>query len=162
MTKREKVIIGLMLSVTIFGAYSFLSSSSENTAANSEKVIVELNKSIVDLAGKINRNDRSSIEYILQKAKERWKKDPFVESIGGFDDLKKEDGYKQAADGPTSILFTGFIHVGDKMIAIINGLEYEEGDVIGNGSLSVQKISRGKVVLHSESGEDLVVFIEKY
>jgi len=48
------------------------------------------------------------------------------------------------------------------MIAIINGLEYEEGDVIGSGGLSVQKISREKIVLNSESGEELVVFIEKY
>jgi hypothetical protein len=162
MTKREKVIIGLMLTVTIFGAYSFLSSSSENTAANSEKAINELNESIVALAGKINRNGRSSIEYILQKAEEKWKKDPFVQSHGSFDALEKEDDYKQVPAGPTSIVFSGFIHVGNKMIAIINGLEYEEGDVIGSGGLSVQKISREKVVLRSESGEYLEVFIEKY
>jgi hypothetical protein len=48
------------------------------------------------------------------------------------------------------------------MIAIINGLEYEEGDVIGNGGLSVEKISRENVVLQYENGEDLVVSIEKY
>ena len=41
-------------------------------------------------------------------------------------------------------------------------LEYEEGDVIGDGGLSVQKIFREKVLLHSENGEDQVVFIEKY
>ena len=162
MTKREKVIIGLMLTAVILGAYSFLSSPSENIAVNSEKAITELNKVIVDMAGKINRNGRSSVEYILQKAKEKWKKDPFVQSHGSFEAMEKKDGYKQVSAGPTSMLFTGFIHVGNKMIAIINGLEYEEGDVIGNGGLFVQKIYREKVVLHSESGEELVVFIEEY
>lgn len=162
MTKREKVIIGLMLTAVILGAYSFLYSPSENIAVNSEKAITELNKVIVDMAGKINRNGRSSVEYILQKAKEKWKKDPFVQSHGSFDAMEKKDGYKQVSAGPISILFTGFIHVGNKMIAIINGLEYEEGDVIGDGGMFVQKISREKVVLHSESGEDMVVFIEKY
>lgn len=162
MTKREKVIMGVMLTAVIFGAYNFLYSPSENEALNPEKAMSELNTAIVDLAGKINRNTLSNADYILTKAKEEWQKDPFVQNLGGLDDLEKEDSSKQAAAGPTSILFSGFIHVGEKMIAIINGLEYEEGDVIGDGGLSVQKIFREKVLLRSENGEDQVVFIEKY
>ena len=93
----------------------------------------ELNNAIVDLAGKINQNNLSNADYIIKKAKEPWKKDPFVQTHGPLGDLKKADVDKQSEAGPSSILFTGFIHVGDKMIAIINGQEYEEGDIIGNG-----------------------------
>ena len=156
------MILGLMLTAVIFGAYNFLFSPSGNETLNPEKTMSELNKAIVDLAGKINQNNLSNADYIIKKAKETWKKDPFVLTHGPLGDLKKEDVDKQTAAGPSSMLFTGFIHVGDKMIAIINGQEYEEGDIIGNGNLSVQKISRENVVLRSESGEDLVVFIEKY
>jgi hypothetical protein len=162
MTKREKVIMGLMLTVIILGAYSFLSSPSKNIAVDSEKAISELNKVIVDLAKKINRDDQSNVAYILQKAAEKWKKDPFVQSSGHFDVADKEESYQSGLSEPASILFSGFIHAGDKMLAIINGLEYEEGDVMGSGGYSVKKISREKVILESGSGKDLVVLIEKY
>ncbi|MBW2220872.1 MAG: hypothetical protein JRF40_15535, partial [Deltaproteobacteria bacterium] len=117
---------------------------------------------IADLAKKINRDGHSNVAYILQQAAEKWKKDPFVQSLGNFDVADKEESYQSGLSGPASILFSGFIHAGDKMLAIINGLEYEEGDVMGNGGYSVKKITREKVILESGSGEDLVVLIEKY
>ena len=162
MTKREKVIIGLMLTAVLFGAYTFLASPAGDEALNPEKTMDEINNAIVDLAGKINRNSISKTGSIIEKAKQKWKKDPFVQTLGPLDNLDNEAVDVQASAVPTSIRFTGFIHVGDKMVAIINGLEYEEGDIIGNGGLSVKKISREKVSLRSENGEDRVVFIEKY
>jgi len=162
MTKREKVIIGFMLTAVLFGAYTLLSSPAGDEALNPEKTMSEINNAIVDLAGKINQDSISKTDSIMEKAKQKWKKDPFVQTLGPLDDLDSEAADKQAAAVPASIRFTGFIHVGDKMIAIINGLEYEEGDIVGNGVLSVQKISREKVVLQTENGDDRVVFIEKY
>jgi len=80
MTKREKIIIGLMMAVAIFGAYIFFSSTPVDIAADSEKSISELQSFITDLAGKINRDSRSNVAFIMKKAAEKWEKDPFVQS----------------------------------------------------------------------------------
>jgi len=60
------------------------------------------------------------------------------------------------------MLFTGFVRAGDKMLAVINGLEYEEGDMMGNGNYTIKQISSEKVVVESESGEELVILIKEY
>lgn len=162
MTKREKVIIGIMLAVAVLGAYSLFFPSSETTQADSEKVIQHFNSVIADLAKKIKSDSRSNASYVLQLAAAEWEKDPFVPASGYTDAVAQEERNASEVSASAPMLFSGFVEVGDKMLAVINGLEYEEGDMMGQGGYKIRKISRENVVLEAENGEELVLLIEEY
>ena len=66
------------------------------------------------------------------------------------------------ATGPASLLCSGFIQVDGRMLAVINGVEYEEGDLMAKGGYTVRQISEEKVVLESLQGEEIVVLIDRY
>jgi hypothetical protein len=51
------------------------------------------------------------------------------------------------------MVYSGFVEIGAKRLAIINGMEYEAGDRVIPGDLSVKTILPNKVIMTSPQGE---------
>jgi hypothetical protein len=45
------------------------------------------------------------------------------------------------------MIYTGFLRMDDKRLAIINGMEYEVGDSLEPGGFVIRSISAGRVVI---------------
>ena len=60
---------------------------------------------------------------------------------------------KETARALPNLAYSGFLEIGSKRLAIINGMEYEAGDRVNPGAFSVKTILPGKVIMTSSQGE---------
>jgi hypothetical protein len=60
---------------------------------------------------------------------------------------------KEAARAIPNLAYSGFLEIGSKRLAIINGMEYEAGDRVNPGALSIKSILPNKVIMTSSQGE---------
>jgi len=159
MSRREKIIISFMLLAVLFGGYYFFGISSEQEVINQDERISELNRFITEVAGKVNRKDNAESEYVLKKALVRWEKDPFLKTNLNNELLNKKEIGPVKAGIPLS--YTGFLEAGNKMFAIINGLEYEPNDFIDYIGYKVKKITPENVVLETSAKDRIVLHLQE-
>ena len=135
-----------MVITVVLGVYMiFFDSPKKTTAINSEgaRELELLNTFITKVAEKTKTGPSKKQAYILNKAQTVWKQDPFVEL-----EPKKE----REDTGPEPVLdakvkYTGFLQMGDRRLAIINGIEYEAGDQLEQGGFVIRRILPNHVVV---------------
>ena len=150
MTTREKIIVALMVLAVVYGGYTFfLSAPSDETAfkRGGDKELEALNLFITKVADKTKNSLSKEQAYVLQKAQIEWKKDPLLQIEPKISPEEKEA--RQPLVLESKILYTGFLQMGDKRLAILNGLEYEIGDRLDPGGLIVRNIDPNHVVIGS-------------
>ena len=52
-----------------------------------------------------------------------------------------------------NLTYSGFLEIGSKRLAIINGIEYEAGDKLSAGGLTIKTVLPNKVIMTSSQGE---------
>ncbi len=72
--------------------------------------------------------------------------DPFY---GGQDSLSQDEA---EAGGGTEFVYSGYIKIGQKLLAVINGVEYAQGDELAEGGYRVQAIDKASVLLERTDG----------
>lgn len=77
--------------------------------------------------------------------------DPFYGGQGG---LSQEDdrGLGGAQGGAAETVYSGYIKIGQKIYAVINGVEYARGDELAEGGYVVQAIDKNSVLLERTDG----------
>lgn len=77
--------------------------------------------------------------------------DPFY---GGQDGLSQEDdrGLAAGQGGAVEIVYSGYIKIGQKIYAVVNGVEYARGDELAEGGYVVQAIDKNSVLLERTDG----------
>ena len=135
-----------MVITVILGAYMIFFDSPKKTAAiNTEgaRELELLNTFITKVAEKTKTGPSQKQAYILDKAQTAWRQDPFIQL---------ESKKVEVDTGPEPVLdarvkYTGFLQMGDKRLAIINGMEYEAGDQLEPGGLIIRNILPNHVVV---------------
>jgi len=150
MTTREKIIVGLMVLAMVYGVYTiFFAGPPEETAfkTGGDKELETLNLFIAKVAEKTKNSLSNKQAYVLQKAQTDWKQDPLlqIEPEMSPDEIEAH----QPLVLESKILYTGFLQMGDKRLAILNGIEYEIGDRLDPGGLIVREIYPNHVVIGS-------------
>jgi hypothetical protein len=165
MTKREKIIVGVMCVAIVYGAYELLgtrgSKRSTAPAATTEvNPTDETRQFVTDMTQKLVADrTRSEAQHAVNQASSEWTKDPFIQSTAPLE--SKSSGSapsKKSSDVSATapaFAFTGFLQMGDMQLAIINGMEYAVGDTIGTGGNFVESISPEGVVIGATSGEKI-------
>jgi hypothetical protein len=146
MSKREKIIVGLMVLAVIYGVYiMFFESpqSADTFSAGGDRELEALNTFISKVAEKSKSGLSKKQAYVLKKAQTAWKQDPLVQL-----EAKKAE----VDSGPDPVLdarvrYTGFLQMGDTRLAIINGMEYGAGDRLEPGGFIIRRIFPDQVVL---------------
>jgi len=155
MSKREKIILFAVLVAVLYGAYSlFLDTPSKRATVDSGMKKSELNKVIADVTGNLTKEILDTTDtYIIARAEAEWESDPFYKT-----ELPKKPKVskvrkrrvvplKQKVD----LTYSGYVEMGDKRLAIINGIEYEIGEELGLGGYVVERIEAFEVVIrHKE------------
>ena len=145
MSKREKILVGLMLLAVVYGIYVWFLSEPQQTAAdkghNEQKL---LNAFIIEVAEKTTTGLSKNQAYTLQKAEAKWKRDPLIQIEPK---TSEEEVDSQQPVLKSKMIYTGFLRMDDKRLAIINGMEYEVGDSLEPGGFVIRSISAGRVVI---------------
>jgi hypothetical protein len=163
MTQREKIIVGLMLLTVAYGIYALFfegkgsSTSTEPASVSSAVQLENLNAFITKVAEASKAGLSKEDKYIISRAETEWKQDPLITAElteRPQDEIKKQQQVIQAASPRPNIAYTGFMQMGDKRFAIINGFEYAPGDQLLEGGYKVSSVTPSKVVIVSTDGSN--------
>ena len=145
MSKREKILIGLVLLAAVYGIYAwFLSSPQQAATLNDDNEQKALNAFIIKVVQKTTTGLSKNQAYVLQKAEAKWKRDPLIQ-IEPKTPEEEED--RQQPVLTSKMIYSGFLRMGDKRLAIINGMEYETGDILEPEGFVIRSISSSRVVI---------------
>jgi hypothetical protein len=151
MPRREIIIIVLMIIAVLFGGYSFFYTSPSKTDIEGKgKGLEALNKFIVDVAENLKKKDLSEADnYIIQQALAEWKREPFVKPQL-YVKLEEEDSDQEEeviTAQELNLIYSGYLEAVDKQLAIINGMEYETGEMLGQEGYFIKSIFPTRVVI---------------
>ena len=147
MSKREKIILFFMALSLVYGFYVFVIEAPGKKGAIGQKSNLEsLNKFISHVA-ELTRESLSEIDsYIIEKAPKQWDKDPLLSSDSEFQ-FKAENTEADVSALKVNIKYTGYLNMGARNLAILNGLEYEEGEELEKGGFIIRKIYPERVII---------------
>jgi hypothetical protein len=153
MSKREKIIIGLTVLAILYGAYVFLFPSVKKaTGQASQKSTAELNSFATKVMKDINLNKTSKINAdILAKAATNWPRNPFISSPSPLTAELKVKAKKPEIKAvlKADLSYTGYMVIGTRQLAIINGVEYEIGDELDEKGYILTAISPTKATVRA-------------
>lgn len=166
MTTREKIILGMMCLTMAYGAYQLLPMGSDqdnpitemkNSIDENRKLSLEMSKKITDWGSS------QEGQYMVELAAADWTKDPFVQSIKPLkskppaqtDKFQASSAVKTESSFP-KMAYTGFMQVGSIKIAIIDGIEYSEGDALGTTDYYVSRITAREVIIAKIKGSETI------
>jgi len=138
MEKREKIMLGFMAATLVAaGGMYFSSPSTPPGPAGQAAPVVNM-----DDVGKSVEQAKLTPEqsYRLTLLAQNATGDPFY---GGASGLTQDD----PQGGSDEQVYSGFIKVGQRVLAVINGIEYACGDKLADGGYVVQAIDKSAVVL---------------
>ncbi|NNL75066.1 MAG: hypothetical protein HKO68_01880 [Desulfobacterales bacterium] len=146
MTNREKIIVGLMVLSVVYGVYIlFFSEPQKAPTIGGDKELATLNSFIAKVADRTKTGLTSKQAYILKKAQAVWKQDPLVQIRTKSDEDEEEESKPPVLN--SDLVYTGFLEMGARRLAIINGTEYEAGEKLEPGGFIIRSIRPNHVVI---------------
>lgn len=145
-----------LIAAVIFGGYMFLFKD-KKTAGKKETVTAAEPSVDTFVADQLRILNQYSVQEgeknVLKKSEYEWRTDPFA-SPKLMELLEKGLGVKtdpeeQIPREEEQILYYGYIKLGKKFLAIINGMEYETGDTIKGTQYKILSASIDAVTLRS-------------
>ena len=154
LTRQQIIILSVMTLVILFAVYDFfIAPRTRMGIIDIGKKTSELDEFLTDVTTRLPKESLSSADaYVLSRAESAWVHDPFFE--GKL--LREWEKRKERARAGGGILqkvsfsYSGYIKVGNKDLAIINGVEYAAGDPLEIGGYVLKKIYPGKVLIVNE------------
>lgn len=167
MTKREKVIVGIMCLTVAFGAYDLLGkggSARRKPASQAvrERPADDVRQFATEMARNVAAQKISNTsQHLIEQAATEWTRDPFIGSAAPLGNQPTPDRpATQSAPALAPLVpqytYTGFLQVGDTKLAIINGMEYTQGEALGSTGHYVQNISARRVTIGQVRGADTI------
>ena len=160
MTTREKIILALACLTLIFGVYQlFLAGSKNGPVPSKSETSTELAQFIQQVSDQVKQTALSVTDkYVIAHSSLPWANNPFLESLN----LLSGKGAKQVETTKDQWhrpqwKYSGYVSLGAKKLAIINGVEYEAGEMllekeyylrkIESDHIEIVRIKDGKVVI---------------
>jgi hypothetical protein len=149
MSKREKIIIAIMAAALLGALLSFVPwpfSGKTNEVSSSQAKLTELRELATRVSAEVATEDLTKTEkLVLERADTQWSKDPFIgKSLTTA--VESAQGQAQATD----FTYTGFVDTGTRRLAVINGFEYEVGEMLHSAAYIVRVIDPRVVVLEDK------------
>ena len=154
LTKQQIIILSVMVGTILYAAYDFF------IAPRTQSAMIDIGKKSMELEAFINNITTSMPKgslsaadaYIVSRAEAQWTKDPFYDRKLYREWVKLKEPAK--AGGGTSqkmsFIYSGYLKIKNKKVAIINGVEYESGDPLEIEGYVLKNIFQGKVAIINE------------
>ncbi len=150
MATREKILLVVMFLAIIYGIYAlFLSSPSKTTFFDTKGRETQLNQLIADVSEDLNKEAITETDiHTIARAEAEWTNDPFYETkFRVFDEAANARRTIDAAFHEGDFYYSGYLKMGEKKVAIINGMYYRAGDKLDQGGYIVRDIFPTRVLL---------------
>jgi len=169
LTTRQIILLGVTLLAVLYGAYDFLFTGKKSAVtANAAKQGIDMGTFSSEITVTLAKDTPSPVDaYMIKRAEAAWLRDPFYE----------QNSYRQltAADEPPPAVvaaavsaekskfnYTGYVDMGRKKIAILNGNEYAVGDALDVDGYVVNGIYPDRIVIyHKETRQMLEIPLQE-
>ncbi|WP_148278041.1 hypothetical protein [Desulfobacula toluolica] len=146
-----------------YGLIDFFVLSRKNNSPDIRQAIAKSSKTIADFANqsmaRMSKMEKqplqNNLQILISKIESDWDHDPFDRSSAP-DTITVE--VSPSVPVP-DFIYSGYMHVGDILFAIINGVEYRTGEIIPENDYKVMNITPQKVVLEKNRGQ-VVIFLK--
>jgi len=148
------IILGVMGIVILCVAFYFLAPKKKASEPNMTKKTTELNTFVTDLTAGLAKDTTKNLNaLIFSRAEKEWRQDPFLDAKSYLAWSKAREQAKAGAAAPKiEFAYTGYLEVnGNKKMAIINGLEYGEGDDLDVKGFVLKSVSPARVLIENRS-----------
>lgn len=160
MKLREKIIIVVAVLAGIYGVadYFLLSGKTGPELEVFKKAALDLD--IFEAAAKAalavsKLSDPERTHYLITKAESEWTKDPFRGDVAVSADPIKEDSEEKDVE----FVYSGFIRIGNTILAVVNGIEYKVGEMLQDVGYKVAGVTPSQVVLLTEANKEIVIYL---
>lgn len=164
MSKREKIIILTAVLAVLYGAYILLlpsPSKKSKTGTVTHSVsqgikTVSKNRLVREISDVLRDDESARTEsYIADRAGEEWTNDPF--SASNIFNSERTEGTAENT-GKDHLVYSGYLEVGGRKTAIINGMDYQVGDELETSGYKVKRINPSSVIIiNKTSGEKITI-----
>jgi hypothetical protein len=163
LNKRQIIILAIAALGILYAGYELLIARPAAKKDKTEATPVETAAFVNTISNDLLKNKVTGVDiYIAGKAETEWGKSPFWEKTSYREFVRKEvdDGGKGQA-GP-KIIYSGYVDIGNKKMAIINGWEYEAGDALEIEGYVLKRVTPSRVLLvNRKLGGELYVTIQE-
>lgn len=155
MGKREMIILGVAAIAILYAAFEYLTPKKQIAGVDTGQKAAELKTFVTDLTASLGKDSSKNLgTLIFSRAERAWAQDPFL-------DAKAYKSWTQAkviaAKVPATaavapkieFVYTGYLEVGQKRMAIVNGMEYSEGDGLDIKGYFLKSVSPSNVVIEN-------------
>jgi len=149
MSTREKILVGLMIAAVCLGSLMLFSNGQKPTALKTASEETNtLTRMLTNLAAQFG-NDSSLEEnrYTLSMARTPWQDTLFMDDNSLLLSSAEEPGSRALLPSNVSLIYSGFIETPQRRVAIINGIEYIEGEILDQSKFIVRHIDAQRVLL---------------
>jgi hypothetical protein len=153
MTTREKIIVGIMLLTVGYGAVELFLPRTQPVTPLTVQSTEGLNAFISKVADAVKAATSDASALVIQKAEASWKQDPFMVIRKAQTIAAEKSSPKEPVRPLPAMTYSGFLEIGSKRLAIINGMEYEAGDKLSVGGVTIKSVLPNKVIMTSSQGE---------
>ncbi len=165
-SKREKIILAVVAIVVLYAVVDvFVLSDRAKTPTAMDQETMEshlrdTDALVASVSANIAKSRLADVEvFIIERAGLPWPRDPF------FVGMPQERAAEVSDDALlVSFTYTGYIVMGDALVAIINGVDYRVGEELEKPGFVLQSVTPRHVVIeHEELRQRITVpFMEDY
>jgi len=156
--KKQIILLGIMGIVILFAAVDFLLPKNKHAAIDVNKKKQELSALVSTLsAGTEKEGAKNSVALVISRAEKEWARDPFLDGKSFREWVQPKEPAKEPAkkEAPVAakvdFAYTGYLEVKRKRMAIINGMEYKEGEALDVKGYILRSVSPEKVVIENRA-----------
>ncbi len=168
MKTREKIIIVFAILALLYGGFDyFFLSSDKNQIIDSEtqnqfsEFLEKVNATLAKL--NIMEKKNTNPDYLITMIESEWANDPFskIEKLSKKNKDGSNDQESLIDQEMSGLIYSGFIKLGNKMLAVIDGMEYTTGEIIKDSGYKIIKITREKVLINNNLNKKIVLYLNE-
>jgi hypothetical protein len=154
MGKREAIILGVTAVVVLYAAFDYLTPKKKIIPGmDMAQKSAELKTFVTDLTAGLGKDSSKNLgTLIFSRAEKEWTQDPFLDgkAYKSWTQVKVATAKEAAAAAPkVEFVYSGYLEVDRKRMAIINGVEYSEGEGLDTKGYVLKSVSSTNVVIEN-------------
>lgn len=165
LTKQQIVILSVMALVVVYGIYDFfIAPRSKKVTVDTRGTAPKTESLLMEITADVTKEKLSPFDIAaIGRAESVWRADPFFNKREIRDWLSTKEPLKAGSvDKQVIFNYSGYIKVKDKIMAVINGVEYEAGEALETEGFILKKIYRSKVLIENvKSGSKLEIMLQE-
>ncbi len=149
--KREKITILVLVLTALYGLYSLIFAPTSASGPHDRHPEIKALKTFAQNLSKDieGTTDKSAALYVIEKAAAKWPEIPFMRNSLPTDEVQVSEKPPAPLADASRWHFSGFLETAAQRLAVINGVEYQEGEWLEDGGHKVAQILQSHVVIES-------------